>query len=154
MDHYRPTRYPRDSKQQRHHDQTIARACSSNLPSRTSSHIWQSAVTLHRVAAFCFTCDAYGSLNSPEKWGQGFIIHTPDDWILSKKTDVQNDLVFWTRNYLQAALAAATILSKHLSPRESSQHGLKRRVTSLSRFTRVLRRRRSSESELALPNQH
>ena len=31
----------------------IARACSSNLPSRTSSHIWQSAVTLHRVAAFC-----------------------------------------------------------------------------------------------------
>ena len=44
---------------------TIARACSSNLPSRTSSHIWQSAVTLHRVAAFCFTCNAYGSWNSP-----------------------------------------------------------------------------------------
>ena len=38
MDHYRPTRYPRDSKQQRHHDQTIASACSSNLPNRTSSH--------------------------------------------------------------------------------------------------------------------
>ena len=27
MDHYRPTRYSRDSKQQRHHDQTIARGC-------------------------------------------------------------------------------------------------------------------------------
>ena len=47
------------------------------------------------------------------------------------------DLLFWARNpplqgygaagYLLAALAAATILSKRLSPRKESQHGLKRR---------------------------
>ncbi len=39
----------------------------------------------------------------------------------------QNDLLFWARNYLLAALAAATIFSKRLSPRKSSQHGLKQR---------------------------
>jgi hypothetical protein len=39
----------------------------------------------------------------------------------------QNDLHFWATNYLLAALAAATILPKRLSPRKSSQHGLKRR---------------------------
>jgi hypothetical protein len=48
----------------------------------------------------------------------------------------QDDLLFWARNlpsqgygaagYLLAALAAATILSKRLSPRKESQHGLKR----------------------------
>jgi hypothetical protein len=130
VDHYRPTRYPRDSKQQRHYDQTIARACSSNLPSRTSSHIWQSAVTLHRMAAFGFTCDAYGSLNSLGEMGNGVraLLSTHQMTGFCPRTDVQNDLVFWVKNYLLAALAAATILSKRLSPRESSQHGLKRRV--------------------------
>src|SRR6266496_5812413 len=49
----------------------------------------------------------------------------------------QNDLALWAANppsqdygaagYLLAALAAATILSKRLSPRKESQHGLKRR---------------------------
>jgi len=39
----------------------------------------------------------------------------------------QNDLLFWATNYLLAALAAATILSKRGSPRKESQHGLKRR---------------------------
>jgi hypothetical protein len=49
----------------------------------------------------------------------------------------QNDLFFWATNppsqgygaagYLLAALAAATILSKRLTPRKESQHGLKRR---------------------------
>jgi hypothetical protein len=31
-------------------------------------------------------CNAYGSLNCPEKWemGLGLIIDTPDDWILLK----------------------------------------------------------------------
>jgi hypothetical protein len=50
VDHYRPTRYPRDSKQQRHHDQTIARACSSKLPSRTSSHEQTRALLEARLA--------------------------------------------------------------------------------------------------------
>src|SRR5207248_11314593 len=51
-DQYTPTRH-HCRNQQRHHDPTIARACSGHLPSRTSSHIWQSAATPHRVAAFC-----------------------------------------------------------------------------------------------------
>lgn len=38
-----------------------------------------------------------------------------------------NDLFSARGNYLLAALAAARILSKRLSPRKSSQHGLKRR---------------------------
>jgi len=33
---------------------------------------------------------------------------------------------FWATSYLLAALAAATALSKRLSPRKSSQHGFKR----------------------------
>jgi len=47
-------------------------------------------------------------------------------------------------NYLLAALAAATILSKRLSPRKESQHGLKRRsgMTERPGFSRHFLQRR------------
>src|SRR5438034_11823111 len=64
------------------------------------------------------------SLRFPErKTRESFRSHRPQQ---------QNDLLFSATTYLLAALAGATISSKPLSSRKSSQHRLKRRSPSNS----------------------
>jgi hypothetical protein len=78
----------------------------------------------------------YDKLLSPIS--RGLPNFRPNNKSSSKKFSLlsqQNDLLFWATNYLPAALAAATILSKRLSPRKGSQHGLTRRSENVERRT-------------------